>query len=257
MFRGVNCLFDIGLEYAYYVNMNLRLAFFDVDGTLIWRKRDDGISLKSSSFNHALKKVMDLDDVNYLSILGKRIFGLTDRSILKLTLLELGYSEKHYYQNETELFRAVDDYFERNRKKIVDSQYNPNPGARELLDDLKRRRVRMGLVTGNIKKHSDWKMESVGFDGYFTTGAFGDDGEDRMKIMSVALERNSDIPPSSVCHFGDSPLDLLAAADIGIRCVALTKKGGGTHSREELRDIDHGLIIDSWNETDKIYGYLN
>jgi len=250
-------LFDIGLEYAYYVNMNLRLAFFDVDGTLIWRKRDDGISLKSSSFNHALNKVMGLDNVNYLSILGKRIFGLTDRSILKLTLLELGYSERHYYQNELELFKAVDDYFESNRKKIVDSQYNPNPGAREFLDDLKRRRVRMGLVTGNIKKHSDWKMESVGFDGYFTTGAFGDDGEDRMKIMSVALERNSDIPPSSACHFGDSPLDLLAAADIGIRCVALTKKGGGTHTREELESVDHGLIIDSWNETGKIYEYLN
>jgi phosphoglycolate phosphatase-like HAD superfamily hydrolase len=165
-----------------------------------------------------------------------------------LTLLELGFSERHYYQNEVELFRAVDDYFEINRKKIKDSQYNPNPGAREFLDNLKQRRVRMGLVTGNIKKHSDWKMGSVGFDGYFTTGAFGEDGEDRMEIMSVALERNKDIQPLSVCHFGDSPLDLKAAAGVGIRCVALTQKGGGTHSREELEGADHGLII---------YEYLN
>lgn len=257
MLRPANWLFDIGLEYSYYVNMNLRLAFFDIDGTLIWRKRNDGISLKSSSFNHALKTVMGLKDVNYLSILGKRTFGLTDRSILKLTLLELGYSERHYYRNEIELFQAVDDYFESNRKKIKGSQYNPNPGAREILDDFKQRRVRMGLVTGNIKKHSDWKMDSVGFDRYFTTGAFGEDGEDRMEIMSVALERNDDIPRSSVCHFGDSPLDLKAAAGVGIRCVALTQKGGGTHSREELQSADHGLIVDSWNETDRIYDYLN
>jgi len=237
--------------------MNLRLAFFDVDGTLIWRKSDDGISLKSASFNYALNTVFGLKNISYLSILGKRLYGLTDRSILKMTLIELGFSESHYYDNEDRLFKAADEYFERNLKTLKEFQYNPNPGVREFLNRLKEQNVRLGLVTGNIKKHSDWKMKGVGFDGFFTTGAFGEDGEDRIAIMSVALERNRDIAVSSICHFGDSPLDLSAAAKLGIRCVALTKNGGGTHSREELEAVGYGLVIDSWNEVDRILEYLN
>jgi phosphoglycolate phosphatase-like HAD superfamily hydrolase len=240
----------------YYVNMNLKLAFFDIDGTLIWRRSNDGLSLKSSSFNYALNVVFGLKDANYLTILGRRLYGLTDRSILKLTLLELGFNENDYYEHEKELFRIVDDYFERHRLDLKEPQYNPNPGSREFLDRLRSRKIRMGLVTGNIRKHADWKMEGVGFSGYFTTGGFGDDGEDRMEIMSAALARNSDIPYSSICHFGDSPHDILAALKSGIRCVALTNRGGGTHSREELESAGYGLIIDSWNESEKIEEYL-
>ena len=252
-----NCLFDNGLDYSYYVNMNLKLAFFDVDGTLIWRKNSEGITLKSASFNYALNTRFDLKNVNYLSILGKKLYGLTDRSILKMTLLELGYSESDYYENQAELFRIVDDYFERNRHSIKDFQYKPNPSAREFLDYLQKQNITMGLVTGNIRKHADWKLRGVGFNGYFTTGAFGEDGEDRVEIMSVALARNGDIPLSSVCHFGDSPLDLGAAAKLGIRCVALTDKGGGTHSEKELESAAYGLIINSWDEVGRISEYLN
>ena len=237
--------------------MNLKLAFFDVDGTLIWRKSDDGISLKSASFNYALNTVFGLKDASYLTILGKRLYGLTDRSILKLTLIELGFSENHYYENEDRLFRAADEYFERELKTLTEFQYNPNPGVEEFLNRLKEQNVRLGLVTGNIKKHSDWKMEGVGFNGYFTTGAFGEDGEDRVDIMSAALARNRDIPVSEICHFGDSPMDLGAAAKLGVRCVALTKKGGGTHSREELEAAGYGLVIDSWKDLDRILEYLN
>jgi len=237
--------------------MNLKLAFFDVDGTLIWRKSDDGISLKSASFNYALNSVFGLENKSYLTILGKRLYGLTDRSILKMTLLELGFAESDYYENEDRLFMAADEYFESNVETLKEFQYNSNPGAREFLNLLKKRNVRMGLVTGNIKKHSDWKMEGAGFSGYFTTGAYGDDGEDRVDIMSTALERNRDIPISSICHFGDSPLDLSSAAKLGIRCVALTKSGGGTHSREELEASGYGLVIDSWKEVDRISEYLD
>lgn len=251
--RGI---FDKYRPGYYYVNMNLKLAFFDIDGTLIWRKRNDGLSLKSLSFNHALNALFGLENVNYLTILGRRLYGLTDKSILKATLMELGFNENDYYQNERELFRLVDDYFEKNRHSIKDSQYNPNRGVKEFLDLMHSNNIRLGLLTGNIRKHADWKMEGVGFSRYFTTGGFGEDGEDRSEIMAAALARNSDIPYSAICHFGDSPPDILSASKFGIRCVALTDKGGGTHSREELESAGYGLVIDSWNEIEKIVEYL-
>lgn len=251
--RGI---FDNYSPGYYYVNMKLKLAFFDIDGTLIWRKRNDGLSLKSLSFNHALNAVFGLENINYLTILGRRLYGLTDKSILKATLVELGFNENDYYQKERELFQLVDDYFEKNRLTIKDSQYNPNPGVEKFLDLLRSKNIRMGLLTGNIRKHADWKMEGVGFDSYFTTGGFGEDGEDRSEIMAAALARNGDIPHSAICHFGDSPPDILSASKFGIRCVALTNKGGGTHSREELESVGYGLVIDGWDEIEKIEEYL-
>ncbi len=245
------------VNYIYYVNMRLKLAFFDIDGTLIQRKNKDVITLKSSCFNYALSEVFGLENVNYLTVLGKRIYGLTDKSVLKTTLMELGYSDYLYYEKEADLFRAIDDYFEEQIIKLKEPEYLPNPGAEELLNSLKNMNVKLGLVTGNIKKHSEWKMRGVGFESYFTTGAFGDDGEDRAEILETAVNRNSDIEKSLICHFGDSPLDLESARKLGLKCAVLTIKGGGTHSREELENIGYGLIIDSWTEISKIEQYIS
>ncbi len=232
------------------------MAFFDIDGTLIWRKNGDKITLKSSCFNYALSSVIGLRDVNYLTVLGKRIYGLTDKSVLKLTLMELGYAKDLYYEKEADLFRAIDEYFEGHRNKLDEFEYLPNPGAEEFLNLMRNTNVRMGLVTGNIKKHSEWKMRGVGLDGYFTTGAFGEDGEDRVNILETAVKRNGDIEKSRICHFGDSPLDLEAARKLGLKGVALARNGGGTHSREELEKTDYGLIIDGWHEIGKIEQYI-
>jgi len=236
--------------------MNIDLAFFDIDGTIIWRISNDGINLKSSCFNHALNSVFELDNVNYLKILGKKIYGQTDRSILKLTLLKLGFKNDDYYQNEDKLFEAVDDYFEKYQRQLQFKQYKRIPGAFEFLNILNDKRIRLGLVTGNIKKHSDWKMKGVELDSFFTTGGFGDDGETRDQILEFALNRNDDIAKSRICHFGDSPQDILAAEKFGLKVVAICDKGGGTHSRNELAEIGYGLIIDSWYEIDKIESYL-
>ncbi len=237
--------------------MKLKLAFFDIDGTLIRRNKSDSITLKSASFNYALNTVLGLNGINYLTILGKRIFGLTDKAVLKRTILELGYDESVYYQNETALFSTLDEYFERYKDDPQYAEYVVIPGIPGFLDSLRGNSIRLGLVTGNIRKHSDWKMRGVGFESYFTTGAFGDDGENRWDILSVALTRNNDIPPSDVCHFGDSPLDLESARRLGIRGVAISDLGGGTHSRRELNTVEYGLIVDSWHETDKIEDYLS
>jgi len=235
----------------------LRLAFFDIDGTLIRRHSDGALSLKSRAFNYAAEKVFGLEGFDYTRILGKRIFGLTDRSIIKVTLSQLGIGEDRYYAAEERLFEALDEYFEKNMEAGGSDGYYPAPKALEFLTILKSHDVRLGLVTGNISKHAFWKMEICGFDGRFTTGGFGEDAEHRPQIMRVAIERNKDIRLEQICHFGDSPADLLAARECGIRAVAITDRGSGTHSREELEEMKYGLVIDSWSEIEKMANYLS
>jgi len=236
--------------------MNLRLGFFDIDGTLIHRGRREGKSLKTRSINHAMQTVFEIEGIDYISILGKRIYGMTDISIMKSALAEYKVEETCFYENIERLFAEIDRYFEAHLAAKEDNEYSRLPAISGFLERLRKKEVRLGLVTGNIKKHSDWKMKNAGFDNYFSTGAYGEDAENRWEIMSVAIERNSDIPLGSICHFGDSPSDLEAASRCGIRAVGICDRGGGTHSRIELEKTGYGLVIDSWEEIGLIERYL-
>jgi phosphoglycolate phosphatase-like HAD superfamily hydrolase len=254
-------MIDSGVYRAYYVNMKrfpgLKLAFFDIDGTLLRRDFDGTLSVKSRAINYAAATVFGLQDADYTKILGKRLYGLTDKLILKTFLGKCGIAESQYYLRETELFAVIDDYFEKNNNASDVAGYYPLPGVLDFLNFLKADNVRLGLVTGNIRKHSIWKLEPSGLIDYFTTGGFGDDAESRSGIMQAGLARNGDIPIASVCHFGDSPADLEAARDCGIKAVAITENGGGTHSRDELKTVAYGLIVDAWDEIKQIGDYLN
>jgi phosphoglycolate phosphatase-like HAD superfamily hydrolase len=236
---------------------NLKLAFFDIDGTLLRRKHDGTLSLKSRAFNHAAATIFGLHGADYTKILGKRLYGLTDKLILKTFLGEFGIPEEQYYLKEKDLFSAIDDYFIKNHISSDDAGYYPLPGVLDLLTRLRFEDVRLGLVTGNILSHSLWKLESTGLNHYFTTGGYGDDAEERRDIMQIAIGRNPDITPTQICHFGDSPADLEAARECKIKVVAITDIGGGTHSRDELGAIGYGLIIDSWSALDQIAKYIN
>ncbi|MEE9554694.1 MAG: HAD family hydrolase [candidate division Zixibacteria bacterium] len=237
--------------------MNLKLCFFDIDGTLIRRSGTQGKSLKTRSINYALEKVFEIEGIDYMSILGKRIYGMTDSLIMRAAVAEYGIDADHYRPKEPELFKTIDDYFDAHLEAGGNNDYVRLPGVVEFLDYLKAKNIRLGLVTGNIEKHSEWKMINAGFDSYFNTGAYGSDAEHRWEILTVALKRNSDVSVRSVCHFGDSPADLDAAKRCGIKAVGICDKGGGTHTREELAEIDYGLIIDSWYERDMIEEYLS
>lgn len=246
----------------YYVNEmakafeNLKLAFFDIDGTLIRRDFSGTLSLKSRCFNYAIETVFGLKNVDYTKILGKRLFAMTDKTIFRNTLKALGVDEGSYNSKEAELFDTANDYFDANLESSEIAGYYPLPGVMDFIRKLKSENIRLGLVTGNIKKHSIWKMEIGGFDGCFSTGGYGDDAEHRSDIMAAAIRRNSDIPLINICHFGDSPPDLEAARDCGIRGVAIAEKGGGSHTREELSAVGYGLMIDSWSELELIAKYL-
>lgn len=236
--------------------MNLRLAFFDIDGTLIRRNIKDGLTIKSRSFNYAMEKVFGLKNVDYTALLGRKIFGLTDKRIMKLCLAHFGLTDNDFHSKEKELFAAAGEYFREHRMESGVPDYAPLPGIVDFLDFLVSEEVRLGLATGNIEIHSRWKLADSGFDGFFTTGAYGEDAEIRRDILSIAIDRNSDIQASLICHFGDSPLDLDAAEWCGVRGVAVSDVGGGTHSRDELLAVGYGLVIDSWSDREIIRDYL-
>jgi len=234
---------------------NLKLAFFDIDGTLIRRIPDGKMGLKSQSFNYAINKTFGVN-INYMEILGKKIFGLTDRSIVRQTLKAAGIDDRAYHEKQKELFDNINSYFDERAPLTLNREYYVIAGVENLLNDLRSDGIRLGLVTGNIKRHADWKVNAVGLEKFFDTGAFGDDAEARADILKIAINRNDNIDRKSICHFGDSPADLEAARANNIKGVAISDAGGGTHTRDELQMAEYGLIVDSWNDLPTIQEYL-
>src|ERR1019366_4806529 len=83
---------------------------------------------------------------------------------------------------------------------------------------------RLGLVTGNTRGIAIAKLRQAGLDGMFVTGAFGDEAEDRQRLISTAMSRIAQLDgravhPRQVAVVGDTPLDIEAGRRVGVWTV--------------------------------------
>lgn len=96
----------------------------------------------------------------------------------------------------------------------------PLEGVVPLLDALRARGVRLGLLTGNVRAGAEIKLRTVGILDRFDWGisGFAEDGIERTEIAAVARGRCGDAPLTVV---GDTVADILGARSIGARSLAV------------------------------------
>ena len=117
----------------------------------------------------------------------------------------------------------------------------PLPGVADLLERLAARGdVALGLCTGNMRAGAFAKLRSVGIDGYFTAGGFGDRHEDRDAITREAARAAGWTPGAPLAHVGDTEHDIRAAHAIGAAAVGVAT---GAHGIEQLLDADADLLL--------------
>ena len=114
------------------------------------------------------------------------------------------------------------------------------PGVRELLARVRGRAdVRLGLLTGNVRRGAALKLGHFGlWDTFPLGGGFGDDHEDRDDVARAAvraLRDHADFRPADVWVVGDTPLDVRCARAVGANVVAVAT---GWHPLAELTDAD-------------------
>jgi phosphoglycolate phosphatase len=119
------------------------------------------------------------------------------------------------------------------------------PGARPLLQRLRRASIPAGLVTGNLSLIGLRKMESAGLRRFFCFGAFAEMGNSRVALAKLALAqaRRKGLVASHtrLWLIGDHPNDVNAARANAIRSIAVKT---GLSSHEDLASHTPDLLLD-------------
>ena len=227
---------------------------FDVDGTLV--RRYPGVkTLKVEAIDHAFAEVFGIRDFNYFDYLKPEMYGLTDKSIMKLLLHQFGVSKSQIDNKIDSLLELAVKFFTSHSDYDARIDYYILPGVENLLGKLKDRGLTMGIATGNYGEFAWWKLKGVGIGDYFTFGGFGEDAEDRSEIVGIARSRGG-LDSSRACHFGDTPIDIKAAHANGMLAAAISDSGGATFDSDTLREAGADLVIDSYNDVDGILEFL-
>jgi len=234
--------------------MAVEVLTFDVDGTLV-RRFPDVKTLKVEAIDYAFAEIFGIRDFNYFNYLRPEMYGMTDKSIMKLLLRQFGVSKSEIDNKIDSLLELAVKFFTSHNEYDARIDYYILPGVENFLGKLKERGLNMGIATGNYSEFAWWKLKGVGLGDYFTFGGFGEDAEDRGEIVGIARNRGGR-NGSQACHFGDTPVDIEAAHANGMLAAAISTSGGATFEPEALREAGADLVIDSYNDIDEILEFL-
>jgi phosphoglycolate phosphatase len=222
-----------------------RLLLFDIDGTLI-HSGGAGVHALKSAFTERFDIIDDLHDIE--------IAGMTDSGIVASIL------NKHKIPATNENVSAfLDSYVHFLSLELPRRVGNLLPGVLELLEKLKSRpHLVLALLTGNVSRGAQLKLEHYGVWHFFEFGAFADDHHDRNRLGTVARARAKEkhgrrFSASEIDVIGDTPRDIACGKAFGARTIAVAT---GTWSRDQLAKYRPDFLIDDLSDVEGIIDTL-
>jgi phosphoglycolate phosphatase len=223
-------MFRLSLDLAME---NKRLLLFDIDGTLV---STGGAGVR------ALKLVIEKrygvhDDLHDVEIAGR-----TDSGIAASILKKYGASETNGKVGD-----FLDEYVGFLEQTVSTTDGQILPGMSEILNRMKARPDRvLGLLTGNVKRGAELKLQHYGLWDFFEFGAFADDHHDRNQLGEFARTRaqekhGHDFDSAQIDVIGDTGHDVACGKAFGARTVAIAT---GSWSREQLAAHKPDFLFD-------------
>lgn len=215
----------------------MKIVLFDIDGTLI---RSGGAG--KAALEGALRDQFGLSEV----LDGVPYAGRTDRAIIRDLMQWHGIDPTP--ENQT---RLQMQYLARLPSCLQRYGGVVLPGVPALLASLHRRpSILVGLLTGNMQRGAQLKLEHFGLWHYFAFGGYGDFSEDRNEVARQAYQAALDharqsIPPEDVWIIGDTPHDIACARAIGAHVLAV---GTGWTSLAELEACQPDCLLADLSE---------
>ena len=209
---------------------------FDIDGTLLVTR--DGV--QREPIHRAMREVYGVDT----TIEGIAYHGMTDLGILRAALARVGISSAEFESKRAPALAVVTREVAANEGRIAPQVFAAIP---ELLEELHKRGKLLGMASGNLESVGWRKVRTAGLSHYFAFGCFSDQHEERADIFraGVAEARKRLGNDATICFFGDTPSDILAARSAGAQIVAVCT---GIFSYEQLSEHGPDVCIASCAE---------
>ncbi|MFA4818910.1 MAG: HAD family hydrolase [Patescibacteria group bacterium] len=218
-----------------------KLVLFDIDQTLI--KNSKG---HSAAFSQAFKIVYDIDTT--IDIINGQ--GMTDQQIIIEVLKKNGLAEQAI---KSKLHKCMKIMVESFNKMVDKDEIMVLSGAQELLEELNKHRVLMGLVTGNLEPIARKKLKKVGLNHYFKVGGFGSDDINRTNLVKLAIKKAGkkfDLKfNNNIFLVGDTPQDMIAGKEAKVKTVGVAT---GIYSKRQLENAGADFILENLRDINKV-----
>jgi phosphoglycolate phosphatase-like HAD superfamily hydrolase len=226
--------------------MPKRLLLWDIDGTLI-------------STGAAGQRAIALATARHFGgdgdLKGVEIAGRTDAGIVHQILKKYGEPI-----TDEKVTTFLDLYLELLAEELPRSQGKVMPGVLPLLEKLERQPdTTLGLLTGNLKRGAQLKLEHYHLWKFFAFGAFADDHHDRNELGAFALTRAEEttgakFEASRVDVIGDTGHDIACGKAFGARTIAIAT---GSWPREKLMECAPDFLLDDLSDVDAVKATLD
>jgi phosphoglycolate phosphatase-like HAD superfamily hydrolase len=174
--------------------------------------------------------------------------GATDGGVIR----KLFEDAKHEFGEEkAEAFREY--YLRRLRERMHGADFAGRllQGVAALLSQLQGANgFAIGLLTGNLRRGAQIKLERFDIAHHFVDGGFGDDGVQRNDLGPVAVRRMEErtgrsFTSADVIVIGDTPKDIACARAMGARCLAVAT---GRFNRMDLSVFTPWMVLEDLSD---------
>jgi phosphoglycolate phosphatase-like HAD superfamily hydrolase len=218
-----------------------KLVLFDIDGTLIRKGR-----AHRKAFIRAFKEVVNVKLKS--NDFGNRYQGFTDTGII------YDLMKRHNITKKKGTVKKIMAVMVREFESSDLSGMMLIDGVADALKELsKHDNIIIGLVTGNLESIAYGKLKHFNIREYFLLGGFGHISDVRSKLIIDAIgqtkKRFGNIAKSNVFVVGDTPRDILAAKEAGVKVIAVAT---GHVSSRELRSHNPDHLLEDLKNTKKL-----
>ena len=215
------------------------LVLWDIDGTLV-----DTAGHGRYAFEEAFEEVIGRPLETSVDYAGR-----TDHQIAMAMLEGVEDADGHLPRLLERLVPAMEARLER-----MAAEGRAHPGVPEVLEGLAgRESVAQSLLTGNLEANAALKLRAFGLERYvdFELGAFGSDRHERRSDLVEVARRQAEAKlgrPLEVVLVGDTPRDVQAAREAGVRVVGVAT---GFAAEEELRAAQPDVLLRDLSDTER------
>jgi HAD superfamily hydrolase (TIGR01509 family) len=183
----------------------IQAVIFDMDGLMI-----DSESLHKEAWQVTLRHFgYELDEALFAQLVGLRT---REDAVLLREHFRLPVMAEVLARQRNDLFLAS-----------LPGRVKPMPGLRELIAQVRVRRLRSAVATSGERRYVDAVMRELNLGGVFDAIAVAEDVERGKPAPDVYLlaARRLGLPPAQCLALEDAPNGVLAAKAAGMRCVVV------------------------------------